>query len=333
MNNLYPWQNQQWQQLLSQHRQERLAHALLLSGSAGLGKLVFAQQFAHLLLCKTPSERACGQCSGCRLIQANNHPDLLSIYPEETGKNIKIDQIRAMILTLNQTAQRTGYQVVIIAPAEALNKAAANALLKTLEEPLGKVVLLLVSHQPGILPATITSRCQQIRFTGLPDADTWLAAQLQALNITADAKLLLKIAEYAPLRALELAQNNYLTLRDQLLQHLVAITQKKTSLLAPVNDFVKQDLRDWVDAFISLVLDIMRLHLGVSTQSLINQDRLLPLQQLTSMYSLSALQSILTHLTQARRSLLNSQIHLNDQLLVESVLVNWDTAINKKEQK
>jgi len=328
MTDLFPWQRPQWRQLLSQQNQGRLPHALLLSGPAGLGKLVFAQQFAHVLLCKAPGERACGQCSGCRLIQANNHPDLLSIYPEETGKNIKVDQIRELILTLSQTAQRTGYQVAIIAPAEALNKAAANALLKTLEEPSGKVVLLLVSHQSGVLPATVLSRCQRIKFTGSLDANTWLAAQLRTLNISADADLLLKIAEYAPLRALELAQNDYLILRDQLLQHLVALTQKKVSLLAPVDVFLKQDLPSWVDAFISLALDMVRLHLGVQAQSLINQDRLLLLRQLTPVYSLSALQPLLTQLNRARQSLLNAQIHLNAQLLVESLLICWDMGKN-----
>ena len=151
-NILYPWQKNQWQRLLSQHRQERLPHALLLTGAAGLGKETFARQFAQFLLCKAAGESVCGQCAGCSLILANNHPDLLMIAPEESGKNIKVDQIRDMSATLNQTAQRAGYQVAIISPAEALNRAAANALLKTLEEPSGRVLLLLVSHQPGALP-------------------------------------------------------------------------------------------------------------------------------------------------------------------------------------
>lgn len=323
MQNGYPWQQQQWQQLLSQHRQQRLPHALLLSGVAGLGKLAFAEQFAQYLLCKAVvTDQACGQCSGCRLILATNHPDLLRIVPEESGKNIKIDQIREMILTLSQTAQRAGHLVAIIAPAEALNKAAANALLKTLEEPAGKAVLLLVSHQPGALPATVISRCQQIQFTGTTGANTWLAAQLSALNKTADIDLLLKIAENAPLRALDLAQNNYLTLRDQLLAYLQAVSRRKEPALVPVADYLKQDLVLWVEAFISLLTDILRLQLGVQRQWLVNQDCLAQLQPLAQVYPVLKLLPLLTKLGQARQSLQSTQIHLNEQLLIESLLIH-----------
>ena len=264
MKALYPWQHQQWRQLLSQVQQQRLPHALLLTGSPGLGKLTFAERFAQYLLCKAVnlgqtevSAQACGQCAGCRLLLANNHPDLLTVVPEEAGKNIKIDQIREMTERLHQTAQRAGYQVAIIAPAEALNKAAANALLKTLEEPLGKTVLLLVSHRPGVLPATIISRCQKIPFKAAYEAKPWLLQQLAGLNPSANVDLLLNFAEHAPLRALILAQNNYLILRDQLLEHLQRLCLGQGSLLAPVSEYLKQDLVLWVDVFISLVLDMV----------------------------------------------------------------------------
>lgn len=329
MKTLYPWQYSQWRQLLSQVQQQRLPHALLLTGSPGLGKLAFAKQFAHYLLCKTVGlgqaeapEQACDECAGCRLILANNHPDLLTVVPEETGKNIKIDQIRQMIASLNQTAQRAGYQVAIIAPAEALNKAAANALLKTLEEPLGKTVLLLVSHSPAVLPATIISRCQRIHFHAAFEAKPWLLAQLAELNKTADVDLLLNFAEYAPLRALDLAQNNYLVLRDQLLDHLQRQSRNQGSVLAPVAEFLKQDLVLWVDVFISLALDMLRLHCNVPAQSLTNQDKLPILQQLAVAYPSAKLLSLLTQLTQARQSFLSSQIHLNEQLLLESVIIS-----------
>jgi DNA polymerase III subunit delta' len=328
MTDLYPWQQPQWQQLVSQYRQQRLPHALLFTGPTGLGKRTFAQHFARYLLCREAQESACGQCPGCRLTLVNNHPDLLSIAPEEAGKNIKVDQIREMIPVLSQTAQRAGYQIAIISPAEALNRAAANALLKTLEEPAGRVLLILVSHQPGALPATITSRCQRIAFTAGFGAESWLQQQLQAHNFTAEANLLLKIAEYAPLRALDLAQGQYLALRDQLLGHLLAVAQKKTTLLAPVSDFLKQDLKLWLDAFISLILDLARLHIGLETPALTNHDRFDLLQSLIRIYPLSNLWPFLTKLHQARCWLVNTQIHLNEQLLLESLLIDWESGIS-----
>jgi DNA polymerase III subunit delta' len=325
MKALYPWQHQQWRQLLSQVQQQRLPHALLLTGSPGLGKFTFAERLAQYLLCKAVdavSAQACGQCTGCRLLLANNHPDLLTVVPEEAGKNIKIDQIREMTVSLQQTAQRAGYQVVIIAPAEALNKAAANALLKTLEEPSGKTVLLLVSHCPRVLPATIISRCQKIHFNAAYEAKPWLLEQLAGLNQSANVDLLLNFAEHAPLRALDLAQNNYLALRDQLLEHLQKLCLGQGSSLAPVSGYLKQDLVLWVDVFISLVLDIVRLQCHVKVQSLTNQDKLAPLQQLAAAYPLPKLWPLLTNLNQARQSLLSSQLHLNEQLLLESLLLS-----------
>ena len=330
MKVLYPWQYNQWRQLLSQFQQQRLPHALLLTGPAGLGKLAFAQRFAELLLCKavnfdqTEPAQACGQCAGCHLLLANNHPDLHTVIPEEAGKNIKIDQIREVTVRLHQTAQRAGYQVVVIAPAEALNKAAANALLKTLEEPANNAVLLLVSHSPGMLPATILSRCQKIHFTAAHQAKAWLMEQSAMQDRSQHVDLLLNFAEQAPLKALNLAQSHYLTLRDQLLEHLQMISHRSGSFLEPVAEYLKQDLILWVDVFISLVVDMLRLHCGVKTQSLTNQDKLTPLQQLVAVYPLPKLLLLLTNLTQARQSLLSSQIHLNEQLLLESLFISLD---------
>lgn len=313
MKSIYPWQQQQWQKVLSQHQRNRLPHALLLCGPPGLGKGVFAQQLAHLLLCKTANDSACGTCSGCRLLAANNHPDLYQLIPEEGGKSIKVDQIRELIFALSQTGQRAGYRVAIINPADSLNKAAANALLKTLEEPEGRVLLLLVSDQPGRLPPTISSRCQRIYFSYAQNADNWLKAQLQQLNLTANADLLLKITDYAPLRALYLAENNYLKIREQLLAQLCQ---------ANVPEFSKQDLKMWMDAFISIISDLVRLHLHTPAEHLINYDIVSALQNLQKLYSPASTWQLFEKLIEARRFLHSTTINLNEQLLVESLLVN-----------
>ncbi len=324
---LYPWQQVQWQQLLSDHRQNRLAHALLLAGPPGLGKFHFAQRFAQYLLCTQTdgqAQQACDHCSGCHLVLANNHPDLITLVPEDS-KNIKIEQIRRLTGVVAQTALRAGYQVVILYPAEALNRAAANALLKTLEEPTGAVILLLVSHQPGALPATILSRCQRMKFSCQDplQAGAWLNHQFQTLNINADSELLLKIAEHSPLHALTLAQNQYVELRDQLLSHLLAISQQKVNPIEQVSDYLKQDLELWVNIFISLLLDMVRLQLGVQSRLLVNHDRLIQLDRINKFYSLSALLALLTELQQARQWVLSNSIHLNTQLLLEKLLISW----------
>lgn len=325
---LYPWQHEQWRQLLSMYRQDRLPHALLFTGSEGLGKQAFAQAWARFLLCqsKTSLEYACGQCSGCRLICAGNHPDLITLSPEEDSKIIKIDSIRKMIDQLSQTSHRAGYQVVILYPAESLNKAAANALLKTLEEPSGAVILLLVSHRPGALPATLLSRCQRISFSSSAHSETvqWLTRELQTLNIAADADILLKAAESAPLQAFALGKNQYLDLRDRLLRDLSAIAQKKVNPIDPVPAYLKQDLSYFLNAFFSLVMDMIRLQLNVQFERLMNVDRLTALRALAQCYSSRTLSLILTELTQARHWLTSANVHLNTQLLLENLFLQME---------
>lgn len=185
----------------------RLAHALLISGPVGIGKRALASDMAASLLCEAPSQRsACGQCRGCQLFSAGSHPDFLNLEPEAGGSGIlKIEGIRDLITFSQLTSQYKGYRVAVVAPAEAMNRNAANALLKTLEEPPAEMVLILVSDAPARLPATIRSRCQHYRL-GMPaqvDALQWLREQGMQPR---QAELSLLLAGGAPLHALQIHQ-------------------------------------------------------------------------------------------------------------------------------
>lgn len=198
-----PWQGDHWTMLADLRVAGRLPHALLLAGPAGTGKARFADAFASLLLCAAPGGRRCGECRGCRLVAAGNHPDLAWLRPEELGKAIRVDQVRALREFCAARPHQGGWRIMVIDPAEALNANAANALLKTLEEPGAETLLLLVSHEPAGLPATIRSRCRLLRFP-VPDAAAglaWLRGQLPA---EVDARALLEIAGWRPLHALTL---------------------------------------------------------------------------------------------------------------------------------
>ena len=192
-----PWQTAHWQRLLKQVELQQLPHALLLAGPPAVGKRHFANALAGLLLCQRPtphSGAACGQCRACLLRAAGTHPDSQWVAPEEAGKMIKIDQVRAVVEFVAQTAQQGGRKVVVVEPAEAMNRSAANALLKTLEEPSGAAFLILISDAPGRLLPTIRSRCQRIDFPTPPllAVRSWL--QARAAN---DAELEAVIAEAA----------------------------------------------------------------------------------------------------------------------------------------
>lgn len=211
---MFPWQSLNWQNLTKSHQNKRLGHGLLFHGAAGIGKKDFAIEFAHWLMCEQPLDnKSCGECKSCKLIQAGSHPDLLTLYPEEAGKSIKVDQIRELIQKVSLSSHGLGYRVIIISPADALNVNASNSLLKTLEEPPANTILILITDKPSKLTATIRSRTQMIRFD-LPSGDQsleWLNQQ----NID-KADLVLKLSAGAPLAAAAMAKDDGLEVRDKL---------------------------------------------------------------------------------------------------------------------
>ncbi len=182
-----PWQRRPLATALDSLIAGRLGHGLLLCGPEKLGKRAVADAIVRRLLCRSPSadSLACGSCRGCTLLAAGTHPDfkLLTLeINENTDKprsEIVIEQVRRLGEWFALTSQLGGAQVVLLDPADALNPSAANALLKTLEEPSPGRYLLLVASRPARLPATIRSRCQRLEFR-LPARDeamAWLQAQ------------------------------------------------------------------------------------------------------------------------------------------------------------
>ena len=160
-----PWQTDQWDLLSNRIKENNLPHALLFSGPMGMGKQLFASAISKKLFCQSPqNHHSCGQCRDCKLFEVGSHPDYFNIQPEEDGKQIKIEQIRSVSNMLGKSSQRSGYRIVQISPAEKMNIAASNALLKTLEEPGDKTLIIIVSHAYNLLTPTIRSRCQTINF-------------------------------------------------------------------------------------------------------------------------------------------------------------------------
>ncbi|MDB5791124.1 MAG: holB [Massilia sp.] len=223
---IYPWQQASWNAL--QAMRERLPHAILFHGPAGIGKADFIETFAQSLLCENvrADGRACGACPSCGWFVQHNHPDYRRVRPEaledEPGvdgdggegsdgdkksksakapsKEIKIEQIRALADFMNISTHRQGLRVVVLYPAEALNMPASNALLKTLEEPPPGTVFLLASNGIDRLLPTILSRCRKF---ALPTPDHAAAlAWLQSQGVQ-DADSWLREEGGAPLAALE----------------------------------------------------------------------------------------------------------------------------------
>lgn len=216
MKELYPWQNELWQRWAG--LRQRLPHAILLKGAQGIGKFDFAMNLAQSLLCEAPRAdgMACQDCPSCHWFNQETHPDFrliqsdaLSTQDEEKedgkkpGRQISVDQIRALSGFANLSAHQGGYRVVLIHPAESMNANAANALLKTLEEPSGRMLIILVTHKPQQLLPTILSRCLVLA-APMPSPEA-SAAWLQQQDI-ANPIAMLAQAGFAPLQALRLAE-------------------------------------------------------------------------------------------------------------------------------
>lgn len=229
---ILPWHQQTWDRISQQRRANRLAHAYLISAPQGSGRLQFARTLAAWLLCERPVDQGpCGKCGQCLLFFGGNHPDVLELAPEEKSKVIKIDQIRRSTQFVSQTAnQLDATKIIILHPAEALGAAAANALLKNLEEPPGKTLFLLISEPGSQLLSTIRSRCQPLP---LPAADTeqsisWL--QRHSAASVAELACAEALAPGRPLFALSLLEQGVPAWNEIALNKLSDLEQDKLSI-------------------------------------------------------------------------------------------------------
>lgn len=220
---MLPWLETTRRSLRERLEDQRLGHAPLIHGPRGIGKRPLGDWLARLLLCSDPGESgACGACRSCRLIEGGTHPDLFMVEVPEDKQGIGVDQVRELIERLQLTASLGAHRVGLMPQADAMNRNAANALLKTLEEPASGAWLILLSEQPARLPATIRSRCQQfpLRAPARESAGPWLAQSCPGSS-EADREAALELAAGAPLAAVEMLENGGLASGFALLDDLI----------------------------------------------------------------------------------------------------------------
>jgi DNA polymerase-3 subunit delta' len=334
----FSWQGAQWTQLSRAFAVKQLAHAYLLSGSEGLGKSLFADSFARYVLCMKPIVQdavgrladtavACGSCNNCLKCGVGNHPDILTIEPEEGSKNIKIDQIRRLSEFVIRSSHSGGAKVVIIQDAHLLNANAANALLKTLEEPNDNTHVFLVSDHPGRLVATIRSRCQKLSFE-VPGADI-AASWLQTIIGEGNINSILEASDMRPLIALQLAEGDSLQDRAQFLQSICDVKAGKKSIQHVLLLVAKNGESEVLQHFSAFLSKLTK----YSLTGIIDNEGDPGLQSMYALLIPSKQKSIAqtvarslalfyTEVETARRQLA-STTNPNPQLIMESILWQW----------
>lgn len=319
-NSVLPWQLSTWDFLFERYQKERLPSVFLFEGMKGIGKMSFARAFAGFLLCHSKYEnQQCGVCEACHFIKLGTHPDFIQVVGEGSDQMITIDQIRTLNEEVFKTTYLQGVRVVIIEAAHRLNIAAANALLKTLEEsPLYVVFILVTDHLYQILP-TIRSRCEVIKFSKPPFelACAWLKDQLISKSSeNYSAEFLLRLTQGCPFEAKAVIENATLHWRESLIHDFSAVilgTIDPFSLAEKYKALDHAALFFWIK---TIVMDLIYLKCGVKEKMIhIDQFALFDscISRLSGAYLFSYLDQIYRLEAKVR------QFNLNPLLVIDEV--------------
>ena len=297
---IYPWQEVVWSSLTQ--RFPNTGHGLLFYGKSGSGVDVFAHAFLAWVLCHEREKQrfACGQCTSCQWLKSDTHPNFVHISTDEDNKKanakIKIEKIRDLLPFIQQTVE--GWRIVLIEPAEALNIASANALLKTLEEPGEQVIIILLAEHYLKLPATIRSRMQHFALDRIhpEEASAYLQQHLDT-QYQEQTELLLNLANQMPLRAVEISQLEWIQQRHMFMADWLKLVQQKNMPLSLSTKWQKSlNYAEFLMMFEYLLSDVIRLKMSQKT---LNID--LDFHEIDTQYSLEELFTIYEGLQQSKR--------------------------------
>ncbi|HMN43308.1 MAG TPA: DNA polymerase III subunit delta' [Povalibacter sp.] len=320
---LYPWHAAAIEQMKSAWEADRLPHAILLQGADGLGTRQLAAWLAAAVLCEssTVTLQHCGKCASCQLIAAGSHPDLHWVRPEEGKQLISVDQIRDdAVAKLTQTSYLQGYKVVIVDPAHQMTPQAANSLLKTLEEPTPRSVLILVTSKPSSLLPTVRSRCQKLSVSSPPAQETlqWLQ---QETGSVAD-RALIEFTGNAPLRALEFAGERFSTLDSDMQGALNALVSGRADVTHVAAEWTKKNelpelpnRLTWLDLWLT---SVARRGIGGTADLFTFPARSTHLPSLPATLNISAIYGVVDQIRALKAQLVRTA--LQRELAIESLL-------------
>lgn len=311
--------------LLKGHiKKDTLRHAYLLTGPRGVGRRTLALRFIQALNCPTPLERgdACQTCSTCKRIERMQHPDLFVVQSEEDGHTLKVDQVRDLLHSLSLSAYEARYKIALLLDFEEATTGAANALLKTLEEPPAQVILILTAENSSLLLETIVSRCEEIRLRPVPFDEIRMGLERQWGIPSQEANLLAHISGGRPGYALYLHENpQALDQRRSWLDDLAhLLSSDRVERFSYAKEIAKdtKNFQSLLQVWLSFWRDVMLQAAGSATP-VTNLDRENEIAALAQKITLSEAQEVVNRLKKTQY-LLNR--YVNTRLTVEVLMLD-----------
>ena len=311
-------------QLCLMQQEDRIPHAMLFCGTDGVGKSLVAEALAAAILCHAPvNNQACGHCKACQVLAAGTHPDFFQIQPESETKAapaIRIEAVRKLQEEIARIPLLSERRVVIMQEADKMNEAAANCLLKTIEEPSGQIVFILLTSRPSALLDTIISRCMRVEFGILQPEELVAILHQQGIEEPLAGKLA-SIADGSVSKALAMQDEELLNLQSQAFDLASAAgtlgVEQLLQLAKEMSNHSRERLIQWLGFLAMIYRDLLMLYSG-SGLPLYNQSDIDRLSSLLNKYHQQELLQLL-QLVQDYQKRLGSNV--NTQLCLEGFLI------------
>lgn len=313
--------------LQAMQMEERIPHAMLFCGAEGVGKTMVAEALAAALLCHEPDHgQCCGRCPACLALRAGTHPDYFLLQPESSGKaakSIKIEAVRELQAGIARVPLLSCRRVVMIQEAEKMNEAAANCLLKTIEEPEGQAVFILLTSAPAALLDTIISRCMRVEFGILQPEELQEVLRRQGMA-EEEARRLAAVSDGSAARAMALREPELQELHRQAFSLAGRAgslpVEEMLQLAKDMSGYSREQLMQWLGFLAMIYRDLLVLYSGGGLP-LYNQQEVQKLSALLAQYPQHRLLELL-RLVQEYQKRLRSNVNL--QLCLEGFFIKLE---------
>ncbi len=300
-------------------RTGKTAHSYLFEGIPGCGRRKSALALIQAMFCKDVDDDACGVCSSCRKVAGGSHADIHTISPLPDKRDISIDQLREMQRTLSLRPYEAPRKVCIIEPAERMSVNAANSLLKTLEEPPGDALIILLTENAGMLLPTIRSRCQLVRFAPLPPEHVLTLLERSGMD-SGTAAMLAPLSGGSMQRAQELDNESLAARRDAVISRLSLMNINRIATVFDAAEALsgnREETLELLDLLISFYRDAV--HLAAGSGEIVNRAARAAIESIATRNTLNRTMELLETICQTRRDV---QRNANPKLALDHLFMN-----------